>query len=93
MEFGDTTDVGRRLGMFMSILSIGALTGPPISGAINLSTGKFADVGFYAGMYFLLSRSIRSLKHHVYLGTMILIGVAFMAVSRHLVLKRVWGKF
>ena len=49
MDMGDTEDVGRRLGMFMSILSIGALAGPPISGAISTATGGFKDVGFYAG--------------------------------------------
>lgn len=49
MELGDTGDVGRRLGMFMSILAIGALIGPPISGAINTATGGFHVVGYYAG--------------------------------------------
>ena len=49
MDMGDTEDVGRRLGMFMSILSIGALAGPPISGAISTAAGGFKDVGFYAG--------------------------------------------
>jgi hypothetical protein len=49
MEFGDTKDVGRRLGMFMTILSLGALAGPPISGAINTATGGFEAVGYYAG--------------------------------------------
>ncbi|KAF4603456.1 hypothetical protein EYR38_003869 [Pleurotus pulmonarius] len=48
MELGDTGDVGRRLGMFMSILAIGALIGPPISGAINTATGGFHVVGYYA---------------------------------------------
>lgn len=50
MDMGDTEDVGRRLGMFVSILSIGALAGPPISGAISTATGGFKDVGFYAGL-------------------------------------------
>ena len=50
MDMGDTEDVGRRLGMFMSILSMGALAGPPISGAISTATGGFKDVGFYAGL-------------------------------------------
>ena len=50
MDMGDTEDVGRRLGMFLSILSIGALAGPPISGAISTATGGFKDVGFYAGL-------------------------------------------
>lgn len=50
MDFGETADVGRRIGMMMSFLSIGALAGPPISGAINTATGGFEAVGYYAGM-------------------------------------------
>ena len=50
MDMGDTEDVGRRLGMFMSILSIGALAGPPISGAIGTATG-----GYYLVSELLLS--------------------------------------
>ena len=49
MDMGDTNDVGRRLGMFMSILAVGALVGPPISGAISTATGDFKAVGYYAG--------------------------------------------
>ena len=56
MDMGDTEDVGRRLGMFMSILSLGALAGPPISGAISTTTGGFKDVGFYAGLAFFTNR-------------------------------------
>ncbi|KAJ8700393.1 hypothetical protein PTI98_003422 [Pleurotus ostreatus] len=74
MELGDTGDVGRRLGMFMSILAIGALIGPPISGAINTATGGFHVVGYYAG-------------------SVILVGVCMLTISRHLVLRQVWGKF
>lgn len=50
MEFGDASDVGRRIGMMMSILALGALAGPPISGAINTGTDGFEAVGYYAGM-------------------------------------------
>ncbi|SJK98870.1 uncharacterized protein ARMOST_02143 [Armillaria ostoyae] len=49
IEFGDTTGVGRRVGMMMSILAVGALVGPPISGSINSATGGFEAVGYYAG--------------------------------------------
>jgi MCP family monocarboxylic acid transporter-like MFS transporter 10 len=49
MEMGEPWDVGRRTGMFMSISAIGALTGPPISGAIKSATGDFKAVGYYAG--------------------------------------------
>ncbi|KJA24153.1 hypothetical protein HYPSUDRAFT_38917 [Hypholoma sublateritium FD-334 SS-4] len=54
MEMGDTGDVGRRTGMFMSILALGALAGPPISGAISTATGNFKAVGYYAGTTVLI---------------------------------------
>ena len=49
MDMGDTNDVGRRVGMVVSILALGALAGPPISGAINTATGGFKAVGYFAG--------------------------------------------
>ncbi|KAF8871052.1 MFS general substrate transporter [Mucidula mucida] len=49
MEFGDATDVGQRIGMLMSILALGGLAGPPVSGVINTRTGGFEAVGYYAG--------------------------------------------
>ncbi|TFY76406.1 hypothetical protein EWM64_g7608 [Hericium alpestre] len=49
IAFGEASDVGRRAGMFMTTLSIGALAGPPISGAINTATGEYKAVGIYAG--------------------------------------------
>ncbi|KAF5323716.1 hypothetical protein D9619_012953 [Psilocybe cf. subviscida] len=51
MEMGSTSDIGRRTGMCMSILALGALAGPPIAGAINTATGGFKAVGYYAGGY------------------------------------------
>ncbi|TFK36466.1 MFS general substrate transporter [Crucibulum laeve] len=74
MDLGETGDVGRRVGMFMSILAIGALAGPPISGAINTATGGFNAVGYYAG-------------------STVLLGVGLMCLTRHLVLRRLVGKF
>ncbi|KDQ19997.1 hypothetical protein BOTBODRAFT_170029 [Botryobasidium botryosum FD-172 SS1] len=41
--------VGRVLGMDMTIMAVGALTGPPIAGAIRDASGSFHDVGLYAG--------------------------------------------
>lgn len=46
---GGTQALGRRLGMLMSIIAVGALAGSPISGAINTATGGFVAVGLYAG--------------------------------------------
>ncbi|KAI6156986.1 MFS general substrate transporter [Pisolithus tinctorius] len=55
MAMGDVGDVGRRVGMFLSISSLGTLAGTPISGAINARTGGFQGPGFYAGGVVLLS--------------------------------------
>jgi MFS transporter, MCT family, solute carrier family 16 (monocarboxylic acid transporters), member 10 len=49
MAMGALEDVGRRSGMLMTIVAMGALAGPPISGAINVATGGFAAVGYFAG--------------------------------------------
>ncbi|KIO16962.1 hypothetical protein M407DRAFT_33392 [Tulasnella calospora MUT 4182] len=48
-HLGDTVDVGRRTGMMFTIVSIGSLIGPPISGAIYAANGGFMEVGIYAG--------------------------------------------
>ena len=48
IAFGEPGDVGRRVGMCLTILAIGALIGPPISGAIISAHGYIAD-GIYAG--------------------------------------------
>lgn len=49
IALGEVEDVGRRVGMGMTILALGALAGPPISGAVEHATGGFEAVGFYAG--------------------------------------------
>lgn len=49
MNLGGEGDVGRRIGMYMSILAIGALVGPPCSGLIQVSSGGFEMVGIFAG--------------------------------------------
>lgn len=51
MAMGAIGDVGRRTGLYLSFAALGALSGPPISGAINSATGGFEDVGWYAGKY------------------------------------------
>ncbi|KDQ13187.1 hypothetical protein BOTBODRAFT_160801 [Botryobasidium botryosum FD-172 SS1] len=54
-RMGDTADFGRRVGMNMTIMAIGALTGPPIAGAIRDASGGFHDVGIYAGSMVMVS--------------------------------------
>jgi len=54
-QMGDGADFGRRFGMAMSIMSVGALTGPPIAGAIRDASGGFHDVGLYARSMVMIS--------------------------------------
>ncbi|KAI0310462.1 MFS general substrate transporter [Amylostereum chailletii] len=49
MTMGRTEDLGRRTGMYFTVMALGALAGPPISGAIVDATGNYKAVGIYAG--------------------------------------------
>ncbi|KAF9445025.1 MFS general substrate transporter [Macrolepiota fuliginosa MF-IS2] len=69
MNFGGDGDAGRRTGMLMTISALGALAGPPISGAISVSSGGFKAVGLYAGSV-------------VVLGAMCLLIVRYLALGR-----------
>jgi len=54
-QMGDVSDTGRRTGLQMTLLSFGALIGPPISGAIQDTGGSYRGVGVYAGTVVLVS--------------------------------------
>ncbi|KAK7055754.1 MFS general substrate transporter [Favolaschia claudopus] len=58
MHMGDMPDVGRRTGTLFSVLSLSALAGPPISGAIASRTGGYEAVGFYAGSTMMVALGI-----------------------------------
>ncbi|KAH8117270.1 MFS general substrate transporter [Phellopilus nigrolimitatus] len=58
IALGDTGDVGRRTGMYFSVLAVGALAGPPISGAINEATGNYTATGIYAGTMVIISVAV-----------------------------------
>jgi len=71
---GDMHDAGRRTGVFMTCIALGAVAGPPISGAIAQATGGYKVVGYYAGscivgavafMYFTKYLMIGSLRGKV----------------------------
>ena len=49
MMMGDMHDAGRRSGTALTGIALGAVAGPPISGAIAQATGGFKAVGYYAG--------------------------------------------
>jgi hypothetical protein len=51
---GVIEDVGRRMGTVMVFAALGAVAGPPISGAIYASTRNTKMVGSYAGTYLTL---------------------------------------
>ncbi|KAI9068338.1 MFS general substrate transporter [Trametes sanguinea] len=55
VRMGKTHDVGTRVGMSMTIIALGAVAGPPISGAINDATGGFKYTGIYAGTAILVA--------------------------------------
>ncbi|KAK0226953.1 major facilitator superfamily domain-containing protein [Armillaria nabsnona] len=69
-ELGEIGDLGRRTGMAMSIAALGALAGPPISGAINTATGGFEVVGYYAGSTIMLAVVLMYVVRHLVLGTL-----------------------
>ncbi|KAJ7926158.1 major facilitator superfamily domain-containing protein [Mycena leptocephala] len=58
IHMGNMSDVGRRTGTLFSILSISALAGPPISGAIASATGNYKAVGYYAGSTMMVALGI-----------------------------------
>lgn len=67
IAMGDTADVGRRSGMYMTLLSFGALAGPPISGAINTATGGYKAVGIYAGTSIMVAVVLMCATRHLVL--------------------------
>ncbi|KAI9464986.1 MFS general substrate transporter [Lactarius psammicola] len=68
MALGDCADVGRRTGMYLTIISLGALAGPPISGAINHSTSGYIAVGIFAGSSVIVGVFLLALSRYFVLG-------------------------
>ena len=50
VAMGDMHDAGRRTGIAMTGIALGAVAGPPISGALVQSPGGLMAVGCYAGI-------------------------------------------
>jgi MFS transporter, MCT family, solute carrier family 16 (monocarboxylic acid transporters), member 10 len=93
-DLGDIDDVGRRAGMCMTFAAIGVIAGPPISGAINNATGGFSAVGFYGGKCILvLSVVPTAVLTNFAVGSMMLLSCVLMLITRHLVLRKFFGKF
>ncbi|KAH9852390.1 MFS general substrate transporter [Lenzites betulinus] len=67
VNMGAIAEVGMRTGMAFSIMSLGALAGPPISGAIFDHTGSFENVGYYAGTTVMVSVALMLVVRHLLL--------------------------
>ncbi|KAJ6512372.1 MFS general substrate transporter [Mycena vulgaris] len=68
-QLGDPQDFGRRLGLQITVMALGALGGPPISGAIQgLHGSSFHEVGVYAGTMTLVAAFIMVLTKYLALG-------------------------
>ncbi|KAI9062121.1 MFS general substrate transporter [Trametes sanguinea] len=61
-------EVGTNVGMAFSIMSCGALAGPPIAGAILDHTGSFKNVGYYAGTCLMASIALFFVARQLILG-------------------------
>jgi len=68
MEMGSPHDVGTKVGMGMTIIALGAIAGPPISGAINTSSGGYKTVGYYAGSVIIFSCVLMATSRYFILG-------------------------
>ncbi|KAF9458155.1 major facilitator superfamily domain-containing protein [Collybia nuda] len=68
-QMGPVEDAGRRTGVQMTVLSIGALIGPPISGAIQGDSADFTLVGVYAAVTMLGSTIFMLLGKRFFLGS------------------------
>jgi hypothetical protein len=90
MNMGGEGDVGRRIGMYLTVVALGVLAGPPTSGAINARTGGFEMMGAYAGQYkfLLLSRHIEGSST----GGTIVVGACGLVVVRYLLIGGWRGK-
>ncbi|KAJ7490571.1 major facilitator superfamily domain-containing protein [Mycena latifolia] len=67
-SFGEIADVGRRSGMARTLTALGALAGPPISGALNTTSRGYSAVGYYAGTMILTSIGLMLWSRHLALG-------------------------
>ncbi|KAF7362320.1 MFS domain-containing protein [Mycena venus] len=67
-HLGDIADVGRRSGMALTLTAIGAMAGPPISGAISTTSGGYSAVGYYAGSMILAAIVLMLVTRHLVLG-------------------------
>jgi MCP family monocarboxylic acid transporter-like MFS transporter 10 len=97
LMMGDMHDAGRRTGIGMTGIALGALAGPPISGAIAKATGGFEAVGYYAGIVLrsllLLTSSKISPLAFPPSGSCILAAAVTLYITKYLMIGSLRGKF
>ena len=93
---GDMHDAGRRTGMALTCMALGAIAGPPISGAIVDVTGGFKAVGYYAGIVLGSPSVCRRTKSPALIpfpsGSCILITVVLLYRTKYLMIGSLRGK-
>ena len=97
---GDMDDAGSRTGTALTVIALGTIAGPPISGAIAQATDGFKAVGYYAGIVSLPSPPTldRLLKWPPMLsltlsGSCIVGGVTLLYLTKYLMIGGLRGKF
>ena len=66
---GDTSDVGRRVGMFLLIAAVSSICGPQINDAIiNKTNGGFKGLGFYSGGTMIIASALMILTKWIVIG-------------------------
>lgn len=92
LDLGERDQLGRRIGILMSMVGIAMLVGAPISGAVDKSRGPIA-MGLYAGTNPWFSNLCRASE--LLTGSMMLFGVILMTIVRHMKVKskqNYWSK-
>ncbi|KAE9386322.1 MFS general substrate transporter [Gymnopus androsaceus JB14] len=66
---GDTSDVGRRVGMFLLIAAVSSICGPQINDAIiHKTNGGFEGLGFYSGGTMIIASALMILTKWIVIG-------------------------
>lgn len=87
LDLGEKDQLGRRIGILMSMVGIAMLVGAPISGAIDKSRGPIA-MGLYAGTNTRNSGSCNPSEILILTtGSMMLVGAILMTIVRHMKVK------
>lgn len=62
---GDTSDIGRRVGMFLLIAAVGSICGPQLTEAIHNTGRGFEGLGLYAGGTMILASAFMILTKRI----------------------------